>query len=189
MNLIAFDYGEKRIGVAVTDERGRITTSLPYISNHSELKKISKKDFSQGTDPKIIAKARKEAKAESKIELKKVYNKIYHLLNTYYPEKIIFGLPLSFYEKENKYIEGKQAQKVRKFTNGLKTFLTKQNIVCDLIFIEESMSSKIAEENLKEMGLSHDKIRERIDSESARIMVESYLSSNTKDYSHSPIIN
>lgn len=178
MSLIAFDYGEKRIGVAITDESGKITTSLPYISNNSELKKVSKKDFPARTDPKVIAKARKAAKTESKIEHRKAFIKILHLLNSYYPEKIIFGIPLSFNEKENKYEEGKQAKIIRNFAKKLETFLKQNNIICEIIFIEESMSSKIAEENLRQMGLSKGKIQEKIDSEAARVMLEGYISAS-----------
>lgn len=175
MTLIAFDYGEKRIGVAVTNENGEFPTSLPYLSNNSELRKIAKKDFPKGTDPKKIHLARKEAKLESKIELRKIFNKICHLLNSYYPDKIIFGLPLSFDPKENTYKEGQQAKKIRTFVRKLESFLKKNNIVCEIIFVEESMTSKQAEENLKQLGLTSEKIREKIDSEAARILLQDYL--------------
>ncbi len=177
MSLIAFDYGERRIGVAITDESNKMTSSLPYISNNSELKKINKKDFPKGTDPKEIAKARREAKKDSKIELRKVFNKILYLVNSYYPEKLLLGLPLSFDSKENIYKEGMQAKKVRSFAKKLDIFLKKNNIICEIVFLEESMSSQIAASNLSDFGLTSDKIREKIDSESARILLEGYIES------------
>lgn len=175
MVLIAFDYGEKRIGVAVTDESGKITTSLPYISNKSEVKRITKKEFPQGTDIKIINKARKDAKIQAKVELRKIFNIICHLLNTYYPDKIIFGLPMTIDKETNNWIEGHQAKKVKSFSKKLQSFLKSKNVVCDVEFVEESMTSKQAEDNLKQMGLSNEKVREKVDGEAARLLLEDHL--------------
>jgi putative transcription antitermination factor YqgF len=175
MSLLALDYGEKRIGIAITDEYKKIVTSLPYIANKSETKLIRNKDYPKNTSPEIIRKDRKDAKLESKIELRKVFNKLLHYINTYYPEKIIIGMPMSFDAKENIYKYGPQAKKVKNFAKKLELFLKKHNIICEIEFIEESMSSKIAKENLSEIYKTEGKIKDKIDSESARIMLVEYL--------------
>lgn len=173
--ILALDYGEKRIGVAVSDESEKIATALPYLSNKSEIKRISNKDYPKGTDPQKIKEDRKALKIQSKIELRKVFNIICHLINTYYPDKIIVGLPKTIDKETNEWIEGHQAKKIRNFMKKFEQFLISKKIVCEIIFIDETMTSKQAEENLREMNLTNDKVREKIDSESARILLQEYL--------------
>lgn len=173
--ILALDYGEKRIGVAVTDETEKFTTALDYIPNKSEVKKIFAKDFPPNTDVKIINQARKDAKSEAKIELRKVFNKLLHLVNYYYPEKIVVGLPKVIDKDTNEYVEGAQAKVVRQFMKKFCAFLSARKIICEVIFVEESLTSQIAEENLKDAGVTPTKISEKIDSESARVMLEEYL--------------
>lgn len=176
MVLLALDYGEKRIGVAVTDESGRFVKPLDYIPNKSEVRKITAKDFKDGITPEELNKARKTHKQECKIEFRKICNKLLFLINCYYPEKIIVGLPTTVTE-DGQVAEGVQAKKIRKFVKNLTTCLKQNNIALQIEFIEESMSSRLAEENLRAQGITTSgKIKEHIDSESAKLLLEEYIS-------------
>jgi putative transcription antitermination factor YqgF len=173
--ILALDYGEKRIGVAITDEKDQFAASQNYISNSSELKRVATKDFPKGTPVKEIVEARKAAKREAKVEMRKLLNKIYYLINSHYPDKILIGLPLTIDKNTSEWVEGQQALKVKKFAKTLESFCKSKKIVCDIELVEESMSSSFARDNLKEMSLTESKIKEKIDSESARILLEEYL--------------
>jgi putative transcription antitermination factor YqgF len=172
--ILALDYGEKRIGTAVMDETGRYAKALDFIPNKSEGKKIFAKDFPSQTDQKIINEARKAAKRESKVEFRKLCNKLLYLINCYYPEKILIGLPTTI-DEEGKVTEGAQAKKVRDFAKRLESCLKQNQISLEIEFIEESLTSQMAEHNLRQQGYSSKSIEEKIDSESARVMLQEYI--------------
>lgn len=174
--ILALDYGEKRIGVAVTDESERFVKAIDYISNNSEVKKIRKKDFPKGTIEQEIKDFKKKLKQESKIEFRKVCNKLLHLINIYYPQKIIIGLPTVPNQKTGQPTKGLQAKKVEQFIKKFKACLSQNKVLIEIEFIEESMTSQIAEQNLREQGVPSSKINEKVDSESARILLEEYIS-------------
>lgn len=175
--ILALDYGEKRIGVAITDETEKFTKALEYLSNKSEPKKIFAKDFPSGTTVQAINDARKAAKTESKLEFRKLCNKILHLVNIHYPDRLIVGLPTVIDEETQQPVIGAQGKKIKDFVKKLDTCFRQNNIVLPIELIEESMSSRMAEENLRAQGFTNDKVRENIDSESARILLEGYISS------------
>jgi RNase H-fold protein (predicted Holliday junction resolvase) len=179
MVILALDYGEKRIGAAITDESGKFTKALDFIPNKSEPKRITSKDFPLGTTIETINKARKDAKLESKIEFKKLCNKLIYLINCYYPNKIIIGIPTTIDNKTGGITFGVQAKKVKTFVKKFETCLKSNGIALDFELIEESMTSKIAEKNLRSLGITtSNKIKEKIDSESARVMLEEYIQQN-----------
>lgn len=64
--IIAFDYGEKRIGVAISDESNKFATALDFVPNRSQIKKVFLKDFPKGTDIKVIQNLRKSQKKKQK---------------------------------------------------------------------------------------------------------------------------
>lgn len=173
--ILALDYGEKRVGVAVTDESEKFVVSLDFISNNSELKRVKNSDFPKGTPNKEIVEVRKTAKKDSKLELRKLFNKICHLVNYYYPDKILIGIPMTVDKETNELVKGKQAIKIESFSKKLQAFLKSKNVVCDIELIEESMSTVMARANLKEKGLTETKIKQQVDSESARILLEEYV--------------
>lgn len=175
--ILALDYGEKRIGVAITDETGKYAKALDYLHNKSEVKRIAANAFPKGTKPEEIQDARRKEKTEAKLEFRKLCNKLLYLINCYYPDKIIVGLPTVIDEETNQPKLGAQAKKVQQFVKKFEACLKQNKIVLDIEFIEESMTSHIAEQNLRAQGLASSKIQEKIDSESARILLESYISS------------
>jgi putative transcription antitermination factor YqgF len=174
--ILALDYGEKRIGVAVSDDEERFGTVLDYIPNKSEVKKIFAKGFPKGTKPEEIQEVRRKEKKEASTEFRKLCNKLLYLINLYYPDKIIVGLPTTVDINGNPFV-GAQAKKVQQFVKRLDICLKKNNIVLDIELIDESMTSALVEQKLKLKGMKSNNIREKIDSECARMLLEEYLSS------------
>jgi putative Holliday junction resolvase len=80
-------------------------------------------------------------------------------------EKIIIGLPVLESGKE-----GMQAKFSRRFAAKLASKLS-----VPILFVDERFSSFEAEKRLREMGLSTKEISKRIDSMSAKIILEDYL--------------
>lgn len=179
MTLLALDYGEKRIGVAVTDETGTFAKPLDYLPNKSEVRKITVKEFPKGTPQDIIQKARKDEKQNCKLEWQKLCNKLLHLINCYYPDKLIVGIPTTTNPETGEIVIGSQAKKVKTFARQFETCLKQHKILLPIEFVEESMSSQIAIQNLRQQGITTSgKIKERIDSESAKVLLEEYISQN-----------
>lgn len=179
--VIALDYGEKRIGVAITDETESFAKALDYIPNKSEIKKIFAKDFPHGTPMQVINDSRKAAKQESKTEFRKLCNKLLHLFTLYYPDTLIIGLPTVIDEETQKPVIGQQGKKIKDFAKKLEICLRQNKMLVEIKLIEESMTSRIAEEKLRSEGLTSDKIKEKIDSESAKILLEGYIASKVSE--------
>lgn len=178
--ILALDYGEKRLGVAISDETETYAKALEYLPNKSEPKKILAKDFPQGTSQFVINDARKAGRQESKIEFKKLCNKLILLINLHYPDRILIGLPTVMDDETQLPVLGAQAKKIKDFAKKLGNCLTQNNIIVEITFIDESMTSQMAEVSLRSQGLTNDKIREKIDSESAKILLESYISAKSQ---------
>lgn len=174
--LIGLDYGEKRIGIAVSDETEKYVKALPYIPNKIGQIENDYKGLLKGKSPEEIKKIKSDSLKLIKTELRKVFNKILYLLNYYYCDKIVIGIPLSYDSKLNKFKEGFQARKVKSFSRKFEAFLKANNIICEFIFMEESLTSSLAESNLRISGRKKKAIRENIDSESAKILLESFIS-------------
>jgi putative transcription antitermination factor YqgF len=173
--ILALDYGEKRIGVAITDESERFVKGIDYLPNKSEPRKIFTKDFPKGTSMQVINDARRAAKYESKIEFRKVCTRLLHLFTIYYPSIVLIGLPTTVDAETQEIKLGQQAKKVKDFAKKLESCLKQNNMVIEIKFVEESMTSSWAEQNLREQGLTTDKIKEKVDSESAKILLEGYI--------------
>jgi len=77
--------------------------------------------------------------------------------------RIIIGLP-----KTLKGEKGFQAQHVEKFVDSLE-------LTIPIEYIDERFSSVAARKGLEALGLSREKIEERIDSFSAKILLEDYI--------------
>jgi putative Holliday junction resolvase len=173
--ILALDYGEKRIGVAVTDETERFVKALDFIPNRSEPKKIFAKEFPAGTSIQDINKARKQSKFDAKVDFKKICNRLLYLVNCYYPNKIIIGLPTTVDQETGETVYGQQAKKVQQFTKKIESCFKSNGIVLDVELIEESLTSIIAEKQLRDMGVPTKRIKDNIDSASAKVLLESYL--------------
>jgi putative holliday junction resolvase len=67
------------------------------------------------------------------------------------------------------------SQEVQTFATTLHESLTAQDIAFNIIFWNETMTSYEAYENLFSRGKSHKKIKEVLDAEAARIILQEYL--------------
>lgn len=87
-------------------------------------------------------------------------------------EKIVIGYPLNF--KSEKTI---QTEAVEKFRSELESRLKRNNIVAEIVYFDERLTSKIAQESILNSGLSRKKRQEkgRVDSISAQIILQDFI--------------
>lgn len=172
--IMALDYGERRIGVAVTDESEKYTKALDYIRNSEPTRKVFKKLHREKSEQEI-KEIKRSNKLNAKLGQKRVFNQILHLLNLYYPEKIIIGVPYTL-DHENNQIEGKQAKVIKNFGKKLKAFLDSKKIKIEIEYYDETLSSRMAQSSLEAQSITtSEKIKAKIDSESARLLLEEYI--------------
>lgn len=125
--VLGVDYGDTRVGIAISDPEGKLARRLVTLQNSAEL-------FSD--IQKIIA--------ENDVE------------------KIAIGLPVGFQG------ESAQTQKVGDFIKQLE-----ERTSLPVVKINEVMTSRMAQENLISLGVKN--IKELIDQEAARIILQDYL--------------
>ncbi len=130
MKILSIDYGDKKIGLAISDEKEKLASRFLTVEN------ISLKN-SAGEISKIAAD-----------------NKI---------GKIVIGIPVGFKG------ESGQAGKTRLFINKLK-----QKINLPIVEINEVFTSKMAEKNLRSAGIRNTELKNLIDQEAARIILQEY---------------
>nr|WP_281271980.1 Holliday junction resolvase RuvX [Hydrogenothermus marinus] len=99
----------------------------------------------------------------------KAFEKIKEYINQYKPKKIIIGLPLTL-----KGEEGEQAKKTKAFAEKLKEKIPD----IDIVFEDERFTTSIAEERLSLAVKNKKKMKKKLDSVSAVVILESYLSKN-----------
>lgn len=149
MKILCIDYGISRIGVAIADQETKYARPL---------------------NPIII-------KSVKKNPLKKYIfiNKIIELIIKNQCNQVIIGIPYSTNYVTGDKIENKQTIKIKKFAISLKKIMIKKRIEAEIILIDESYTTVLAQENLKNLGYKNKSIKHKIDSESARILLEYYL--------------
>jgi putative Holliday junction resolvase len=135
LKYLSLDIGEKRIGVAVTDDAGII--SRPLMILHTE------DNFME---------------------------RLGEILDVEKPGMIIFGIP-----RHQNGAEGEMGGQIRELAKGIKH---EYNIEVD--FEDESGTSVIAEERLREAGKRGEEIKEALDAEAAAIILESYLATKKR---------
>ena len=132
MKYLALDIGEKRTGVAVSDDSGIIARPLTILS----------------TGDRFLIKLGEIIDAEK-------------------PQMIIFGIP-----RHQNGDEGEMGAQIRELAKGIKH---EYNIEVD--FEDESGTSIIAEERLKQSGVRGKELKGKTDAEAAAVIMESYLAS------------
>lgn len=138
MVIVALDVGEKRIGVAVSDELELIATPRAYIRRKT-------------TAGALEAVTQEIAREDAQL--------------------VVVGLPVS--------LDGQlhaQARAVQAFGEKLR-----RRIALPLIYADETLTSVRAEERLREAGVRPERIRERIDSEAAAIILEDVLEQRRRE--------
>jgi len=136
MKIISIDYGDKRTGLAVSDESGKLAKRFGTLEN-------------KGEEPLIIEI--KKILLEEKITL------------------ILVGVPVGL------NAESDQTRKTNHFIMLLKR-MTDIPVEC----VNEMYTSKMAEKNLMDAGKRGIEIKELIDQEAARIILQEYLDKNIK---------
>lgn len=134
MRIMALDYGEQRIGVAMTDLLRII--AKPYVVYH-------RKDIEQ--DFNYFLKVIKDEQVDT----------------------IVIGLPLNMQGEEQEI-----AFKVREFAEELK-----KRSNCKLIYLDERMTSVIAENILKQHEKDWKKRKAQLDMYAAMVILQDYLDS------------
>ncbi|MCK4918831.1 MAG: Holliday junction resolvase RuvX [Candidatus Pacebacteria bacterium] len=131
MKILSIDYGDRKIGLAISDKNRKLASRLLTLENKSlETSILNIKE--------IIAK---EGVGE-----------------------FLVGIPVGLKS------ESEQARKTEKFI-----VLLKDEINLPLQTINEVYTSKMAEENLLLSGVKREDLREVIDQEAARIILQDYL--------------
>ncbi len=137
MPILSIDYGDKRIGLAISDKEKKLASRFLTVKNKSIKDSVLK-----------ISKIASDEKAE----------------------KIIIGLPIGLKSKSE------QTQKTRNFINRLRKELS-----IPIIEINEVFTSKMAEKNLRDAGVKGKKLKDIIDQEAARIILQEYLDGLNKN--------
>lgn len=128
--ILAIDYGERKIGLAISDELGLCANPYGVLRNTSDIVKKIKE---------II-----------------INNKI---------KKILVGIP--HWDKPSKIID-----KIQKFVENLKI-----EIDIEIELVNEFYSTKIAKEKIRSTGKKYKKVKHKIDSYAACVILQEYLDS------------
>ena len=131
MKILGIDYGDKRIGLAISDENEKLASRFLTLENKS---------------------------------LKNSIEEIKNIIIKKSIKKIIIGLPFGL------KTESEQTQKTNNFIN----YLIKE-VDIPVKKINEVFTSKMAEENLRNAGIKKEELKEIIDQEAARIILQDYL--------------
>ena len=133
MSILGLDIGDKRTGVAISNDVSSICTPLNYIPSQDI------NYFLENLSILII---------ENKIN------------------KIIIGLP--------KLLSGKEGERA-KYSRYISKKIKEKNKNVEIVLWDERLTSKQAEKYLIESGVEKNKMKEKIDSASAVIILESYI--------------
>ena len=133
--LVALDLGNKRVGVAVSDELQITASPLPFIERRS---------------------------------WKDLLQRVASVIETYDARGLVIGLPLSLNGKE-----GDAAQTARRLTENFRRSLN-----VPVYLQDERLTTVAAEMNMKAEGIKANEIEERIDSESAAIILRDFMTAS-----------
>jgi len=133
MKTIALDIGEKRTGVAISNEISTMCTPLKYIKSDN---------------------------------LDYFINELSEIISQNQVKKIIIGLP--------KLLNGKEGDRA-KYSRYISKIIKGQFLTLEIVLWDERLTTKEAEKYLIQSGISKKKIKEKIDSESAVIILENYI--------------
>jgi len=130
MRVLGIDWGEARVGLAVSDETGTIASPYRVVPNDDEL------------FPTLIRAVAEVGAME-----------------------IIIGYPLTLTGQE-----GPAADIVHEFAVQLQ-----QRVAVPLKFVDERLTTKAAEQAMREAGASAKKIKKTADAAAAAVILQTYL--------------
>ncbi len=163
--ILAFDYGTKRIGVAVTSEDGKYIKPLNVIKNNFDIIDVEIENLKKKSDEST----HKQIKLLKKQKEKKLFiflNKVFDLVSRYYPQIILIGMP-STADKVYK-------KKILKFANQIEKFLNKKKVLIEIKIINEDLTSYDGLKELNMLGFTKKNIDAVIDSYSAMQIIRTY---------------
>ncbi len=132
---LCFDYGDKRVGVAVSDINWMIASPLKTFPSHG------------------------------------IFNNIFNIFNEYQIAVIIIGAPRTLSGISN----GKQFEKVKKFTLKLEELINERALDLKIIYWDERFSSVAANRYLDEAEMSISKRKNNIDKIAASFILQGFL--------------
>ncbi len=135
MRVLGIDYGQARVGLAMSDPEGRMVFPRP-----------------------AIKKTTRDALFAALVSLVEAEN----------VEAVVVGLPLT--------LDGGDSLTTRQARNFAESLARRINAPVHLM--DERLSSAEAEEQLKEAGLCSRKMKSRLDSQAATLILESWLNQN-----------
>jgi len=135
MRVLGIDYGQARVGLAMSDPEGRMVFPRP-----------------------AIKKTTRDALFAALVSLVEAEN----------VEAVVVGLPLT--------LDGGESLTTRQARNFAESLARRINAPVHLM--DERLSSAEAEAQLKEAGLCSRKIKSRLDSQAAKLILESWLNQN-----------
>jgi len=153
MRILGIDYGQKRIGVAISDEGGTLAFPFDLFKKNPPLKGVKLGKF----------KAVKERWSEE--EIKAISKEIGGVCRSEKIGTIVLGLPLDLSGKETV-----MTGEVREFFAILKKMAKKP-----VVFEKEFLTTKLAEGKFREAGIKKKQIKEKIDAAAAAEILQSYL--------------
>lgn len=132
MRLLGIDFGLKRVGLALTDEGGRMAFPRPALERTS--------------NDALVAEIGRMA-AEEKIEA------------------VVLGLPIA--------MDGQETDLSRQVRNLARRITSKTGLPVHLV--DERLTSAEAQARLREVGVSSRKMKGKLDSGAAVLILEAYL--------------
>lgn len=130
--LVALDLGDKRVGVAVSDELQITASPLPFIERRS---------------------------------WKDLLHRVASVIETYDARGLVIGLPLSLDGNE-----GDAAQTARRLAENFRRSLN-----VPVYLQDERLTTLAAKMNMRAEGIKANEIEERIDSESAAVILRDFM--------------
>jgi len=141
--ILALDVGERRIGVAISDETRTLARSLMVLNRRSREK-----------DSDVLARLILEQSAVM----------------------VVIGLPLVADGSE-----GSQAQRIRRYAQGLQNALAVREVRLPIVFHDESFSTVDATQAMIQGGRKRRQRRQRLDAVAAAVILQSYLDQHSQD--------
>ncbi len=133
--IAAIDFGLKRIGIAISDDRKKVALPLATVEGGKK-----------GVANTVAALLQKKKEIE----------------------KILVGLPLLMSGKK-----GDMAKEVEAFAKALEEAIAIPVELCD-----ERLSSKMADQGMRELSMNRKERAERVDMAAAALLLQCYLDKN-----------
>lgn len=145
MNILAIDFGTKRLGIAV----GNIETGIAFPREGIENNSFPLIRRSEGVS---------------------VFFEVLTLCQQEKIEKILVGLPLM-----PRGTDSKETENARQFAEDLEDFLLENNCDIPVDYTDERFSSKSAQQAAQAAGKTQKQSRGNLDSAAAAIFLQQYL--------------